>query len=374
MLTAENNRRPIILVVDDTPENIDVLRSALQADYAVRVAPSGRVALKAVKILPLPDLVLLDIMMQDMDGYEVCRQLKADPVTASIPIIFVTAKTGEADQLAGLNLGAVDYITKPFSIPIVQTRVKTHLTVFLQRQLLEKQNLQLLEAARLRDNVAQITRHDLKSPLASIIGFTQLLAKTPALGDKSQGYIKLIETASYRLLNMINHSLDLFQMEEGRYHLQPKEMDLLTILNQVKEEMFTLSRSKNCPITLISQQEESVMIQGERLLCHSLFANLIKNSLEASPVGQAIVITLRREEGWLKVEVQNGGEVPEEIKDRFFDKFITSGKRSGTGLGTYSAQLITHLHQGEIRMKSSAVSGTTVTVRFRLNSQELVGS
>ena len=130
--------KPIVLVVDDTPENIDVLSGALRGDYKIKVAASGEAALRIAAGDPKPDIVLLDIMMPEMDGYEVCRRLKANPVTARIPVIFITAKAEVSDEQRGFELGAVDYITKPISPPIVQARVRTQLALYDQRRELEK--------------------------------------------------------------------------------------------------------------------------------------------------------------------------------------------------------------------------------------------
>jgi two-component system, HptB-dependent secretion and biofilm response regulator len=145
--------KPVILVVDDTIENIDVMKEALISDYIVRPAPSGAIALKAANITPRPNLVLLDIMMPDMDGYEVCRRLKANEQTRDIPVIFVTAKSEVSDELEGLKFGAVDYITKPFSVPIVQARVKTHLALKEAQRKLDKQNQHLLHERELIENI-----------------------------------------------------------------------------------------------------------------------------------------------------------------------------------------------------------------------------
>jgi len=143
------NNKPTILIVDDAPENIDILKRALLGDYLVRAAPNGQIALKAAQIRPYPNLALLDIVMPGMDGYEVCRQLKANAITKDIPVIFVTAKSEENDEIEGLKLGAVDYITKPYSIPIVQARIKTHLTLQSTKQKLDEHNQFLLHEREL---------------------------------------------------------------------------------------------------------------------------------------------------------------------------------------------------------------------------------
>ena len=132
---VEGSRKPKVLIVDDTPENIQVLMEMLKDQYTIVAAINGEKALKMAVAEPMPDLILLDIMMPGMDGYEVCRKLKADEQVQHIPIIFVTAKTEVEDETLGFELGAMDYITKPFSIPVVKARVKAHLELKILRDL-----------------------------------------------------------------------------------------------------------------------------------------------------------------------------------------------------------------------------------------------
>ena len=146
--------RPTILVVDDTPENIDVLDSVLSGSYRVKAALTGERALAIAANLPQPDMILLDVMMPDMDGHEVCRRLKADPKCSHIPVIFVTAMSEERDEAMGLGLGAVDYLVKPISPPIVQARIATHLA-------LHRQNLDLERRVRERTEELSQTRMEI---------------------------------------------------------------------------------------------------------------------------------------------------------------------------------------------------------------------
>lgn len=138
-----NDIQPTVLIVDDTPANIQLLNSMLREQYKVKAATSGEKALKIAHTEPQPDIILLDIMMPEMDGYEVCRQLKSSPYTAAIPVIFITAKTAVEDEQQGFSLGAVDYVTKPFNPDIVTTRVRTHLELYAQQQTLYAENKQL---------------------------------------------------------------------------------------------------------------------------------------------------------------------------------------------------------------------------------------
>ena len=154
------NEKPTILVVDDTPENITLLRDTLCADHHIRPAINGRLALKLAKKDPKPDLILLDIMMPDMDGYEVCRRLKLDPETRDIPVIFVTVKSEVDDELKGLALGGVDYIPKPFSLAVVLARVHIHLTLKQMRQELEEKNLALSNEREMIETIVLNMRSD----------------------------------------------------------------------------------------------------------------------------------------------------------------------------------------------------------------------
>jgi len=146
-MLKEQNDKPIVLVVDDIPDNIHTLSGVLSGDYRIKAATSGAKAIQIANSKPQPHLILLDIMMPEMDGYEVCTRLKSSPMTADIPIIFVTAKAEVIDEQRGFEVGGVDYITKPISPPIVQARVKTHIALY-------DQNLSL--ANQVRERTAQL--------------------------------------------------------------------------------------------------------------------------------------------------------------------------------------------------------------------------
>ena len=148
--------KPTVLIVDDTPDNVQLLSEVLGAGYRTKAATNGNRALKIAFSDDPPDLVLLDIMMPDMDGFEVCRRLKENPVTRRVPVIFVTAMNEMVDEQKGFAVGAVDYITKPISPPIVLARVRTHLTLYEQARKLEERAAELADFNRtLEQRVAQ---------------------------------------------------------------------------------------------------------------------------------------------------------------------------------------------------------------------------
>ncbi len=156
-MSQPSGMKPVILVVDDTPENIDVLCGILGADYTIKIANSGQLALK-IAAAQLPDLILLDIMMPVMDGYEVCRQLKADPLARAIPVIFITARAETEDEVQGLALGAVDYLTKPVIPAIVKARVQTQLALRRAQRELEEKNLILSDEKELLEDIVSRMR------------------------------------------------------------------------------------------------------------------------------------------------------------------------------------------------------------------------
>jgi putative two-component system response regulator len=185
--------KPLILVVDDAPQNLSLMDDLLSDDYRVKVAPSGMRALKIARTTPQPDLILLDIMMPEMDGYEVCRQLKADPLTHDIPVIFLTAKTEMADEHQGFALGAVDYVTKPISPAIALARIKTHLSLKAAAGFLKDKNLYLEQEVARRTDEIRLTEQ------VTILAMTSLAeARDNETGhhiSRTQRYVRVLAVA-----------------------------------------------------------------------------------------------------------------------------------------------------------------------------------
>ncbi|MBF0626253.1 MAG: hybrid sensor histidine kinase/response regulator [Magnetococcales bacterium] len=353
--------RKRLLIVDDEPLNLNLLVNLFESKYDLLVAKDGHQALnRAVKADPPPDLILLDIMMPGMDGYEVCRQIKANPKISDIPVIFITALNDEREQLKGFEIGAVDFITKPFLPTVVKARVRTHLSHQSAIQLAHAQNESLLRAAHLREDVDRILRHDLKSPLQGILGAADLL-REEGLREEQRSLVDMIEAAGYRMLDMINSSLDLYKMEIGRYQPHPHPVTPIPLLHKVLAEAAQQIKANHLTTT-IQCQEKRLLIHGEESLCYSLFGNLIKNAVEASPRGATVTITLERDGQRVRIAIHNQGAVPPEIRPVFFEKYITAGKSHGTGIGTYSARLMTETQGGTIAFTTSEEQGTTVTV------------
>jgi len=357
--------QPRILIVDDSPENIDVLGNAL-SEYKRQVALNGEKALKLAFSDNTPDLILLDVIMPGLDGYEVCRKLKENDRTRDVPVIFITVMGEEEDETKGLEIGAVDYITKPFSPPIVRARVRNHLQLKKAREELKQQNKELIEASQLREDVERITQHDLKSPLNPIISLSVLLLGDDTLSDRHKKLITLMRDYGNKMLGLINLSLDLFKMERGLYVCNAVPVDMVQMIRDIicnEMQIFITYRKIDIEIRIHdnpAKNEDKYFVMGEKLLCYSMMANLIKNAVEASPDGGKVTISLCDNEH-ADIRIHNRGAVPEGIRDRFFDKYVTARKEKGTGLGTYSARLIAVTQNGEINMATSEKDGTTIT-------------
>jgi PAS domain S-box-containing protein len=218
----------------------------------------------------------------------------------------------------------------------------------------------LKESVRLRDEVERMSRHDLKTPLNSVIALSRLLRESGKLAPEDDELLSIIERAGYRILNMVNLSLDLFRMEQGSYQFRPQPIDLADVLGKAAADLESQAASKDVAVRV--RQEGRPYARAEELLCYSMFANLLKNAIEAAPEGTEVSATIRTGGGHVRVDLHNAGAVPEEIRGRFFEKYVSTGKSGGLGLGTYSARLMARVQGGDITLRSSAQEGTTVTV------------
>ncbi|MFO7729028.1 MAG: response regulator [Desulfonatronovibrio sp.] len=252
----------------------------------------------------------------------------------------------------------------------VQNRLaEAHAQMTLMNRELQQQNEILEENIRLREDVDRMTRHDLKTPLTPIINYPRIILEdTPELSESNVRMLSDISRAGVNMLNMINRTLDLFRLEQGTYEMHPVPCDIIDILNTIVSDLKTLVLNRNIGFDLFLDERplvklDVVMVLAESMLCYSLFSNLLKNAIEASPDRYPIIISIRSKGKTVEIEIENQGEIPEKIRSTFFDKYVTAGK-SGTGLGTYSARLITEAHGGAISLDTSKPGRTAILVRL----------
>lgn len=353
--------RPTILVVDDTADNLLLLSHLLNDEYRVRITHNGEKALHICQSDDPPDLVLLDIMMPGMDGFEVARLMREHPTSEGIPLIFVTAMTGETERHRGMQLGAVDFVTKPIDPDSLKLRIHNFMRYVGLHKQLQANYDGMLELARLRAQVEDITRHDMKGPLAGVIGLVQTLAYDSKLDSEQVSQLRMVEDTALQVLDMINLSAELFKIETGRFQLDAKPVKIGEILKRIVEIAQTTFAEKQLAISF-ETDSATLLLQGDALLCYSLFQNLVKNACEAAPAHSMVSVTLA-DGSPICVTIRNRGVVPAAIRERFFGKYVTHGKQGGTGLGAYSARMLAEAQNGTIEMEVSDPSNqTTITV------------
>jgi len=353
--------RSTILIVDDEPVNLQTLGGVLRDEFRTLIARDGESALQ-IAAAESPDLILLDIMMPGLDGYEVCRRLKQDEKTQGISVIFVTSLSDSLDEAKGLALGAVDYLHKPVSPEIVLARVRSRIALRSARQQLLKQNQELQLAMKVREDMETVMRHDLKSPLGAVLGFIDLVISRDMVNEKGRGMLLKARAGAYRILGLVNSSLDLVKMEMGNYQLDAVPVSLHKIMGVVIEDKTSIADQKS--IKLDSAALADFPVYCDELLTHSMLTNLLRNAIDAAPDNSRIIIKSALEGDFVSLEISNQGEVPLEIRDRFFEKYVTSGKKEGTGLGTYSSRLMARTQNGDVLLDASREGMTTLTVKL----------
>ncbi len=236
----KNINKGTLLIVDDVPANLGVLFTYLrEIGFSVCVAENGNDALEQIAYAE-PDVILLDVMMPGIDGFETCSRLKADEKTRDIPVIFMTALSETVDKVKGFNIGAVDYITKPVQQEEVLARVTTHMTLRQQQKTLEQQKQELQQQNSELEAFAHTVAHDLKNPLGVIMGFSNLLKKVlkPSIGSNLLKYLQNIEQAAKKMANIIDALLLLASARNQEVKMETLDMD--QIIAAVQQRLATM--------------------------------------------------------------------------------------------------------------------------------------
>ncbi len=382
-----------ILIIDDTPVNLRVISAALIADYRLQVAQSGAVGLQLAS-QAAPDLILLDVMMPEMDGFEVCRRLKEDPKLSRVPVIFLTAMGDLASEIAGLALGAADYITKPISVQTARHRIANLLERERLRKEVEAYRDQLEEKVAARTMALSIAKesvlasqqakanfinnmsYELRTPMAVIMGFTGLSLKR-ATDPEQIRQLNKVDEASQQLLSLINRLMDITTLESSQLTIEKSTFDLASVLDGVALQLESEATKKGLEFGIhIEPSLRHLPLKGDALRIGQILQELTGNAIKYTSQGRVdLHVEVQEQIGKetqlsFKVRDTGIGIAPYDQK-RIFVRFeeldgSPARKHGGTGIGLMLCRQLVVLMGGTIGIDISPGVGSTAWFCLRL--------
>ena len=371
----------LLLVVDDDAENRDVLsRRLTRQGHEVRTASSGLNALQLLAETPF-DLVLLDIMMPDMDGYEVLGRIKSDRRMQHVPVIMISAIDEVQSVVRCIEAGAEDYLAKPFDPTLLKARIGASLekkrgrdreTVLYEQ--LQQNYKRLLEVEKLRDDMRNMIVHDLRTPLTSVIVGMEMVEGQGPLTPMQREVMNIATSGGRTLLAMINDLLDIEKMESGAIELHYEPLSAAQLVAAAVEQVASLAALERTAI-VTSIDPELPLFDGDANKLSRTLVNLIANAIKFTQAG-TVTITAAREGELVRFAVRDtGAGIPAEAFERIFEKFrqLDAHPRVGTGLGLAFCKLAVEAHGGRIQVESTPGAGSTFSFAIPLAAPRLDG-
>ena len=357
-----------ILIVDDTETNLRVLGSLLRAEgWSVAAATDGAQAL-ALIARRRPDLLLLDVMMPGLDGFEVCRRLRADPATRDLPILFITALTEEESIVRAFSEGGQDYIMKPFRHAELVARVRTHLALLASRRRAEIQAGELARLNADKDRFFSIIAHDLRSPLGGLHGLSEAIAENPREFSPEEIAEMATEMAksARNVYQLLENLLEWARLQTGRMECHPEEFDISVLLHELVELFRPTARQKGIEVTL---HAAPVRVWSDRSMVFTVFRNLLSNAIKFTARGGSVGLRAHGVDGRVVTEVSDNGLglTPAQVEKLFAPgtkptSRLGTANEPGTGLGLVLCAELVQRNGGTLTVTSEAGRGSVFVV------------
>ncbi len=375
-----------ILIVDDVRVNLDALKENLESQgYKISASLGGDSALEIAKAFT-PDLILLDVIMPEPNGFEICKRLKAEKSTRDIPVLFLTALDEPADILNGFKVGGLDYIVKPFNDEELFARVKTHLKLSMLRKRdkrlifeLKEANLKREEAQKNDQNKSDFLSrmsHEFRTPMNAIIGFSDLLNTSKDLTESQKSKVEFIRKASNHLLSFLNNVLGLSESESNRLKFPLHNFDIGAPLGEAINLLLPLADEKEVEIIKPNFDNKTIIVSGNSERLKQAFFNLISNSIKFNKTGGKVTINFEKiENKFLRVKITDTGiGIPAEDFESIFKPFnqYDGGftNESGLGIGLSVAKSFIEHMKGSIKVESSVGKGSCFSVDLLIATNE----
>lgn len=354
---SPGEKKPDILIVDDTPANLNLLCEIIRGQgLKARPVPSGALALAAAAASP-PDLILLDIDMPELTGFEVCQRLKADPALAEIPVIFISALTAITDKVRGFEVGGVDYVPKPFQQEEVIARVRAHLELRRQRREIQRAYGRLRELEQLRANLVNMVVHDLRSPLSAICSLLYSVKTEPNVPEQAIEDAEGALAAAMEMSTMITSVLELNKIEDGAMRLELADCDLVALVGEVMSELRGIIGGRVIELTASAP---SIVQAIDKELIVWVLQNLLSNALKFASRCKNVQINIESGQDCVRTSVADDGPgIPREYHQKIFEKSgqaeaRRSRLRNSTGLGLSFCKHAVEAHGGAIGVNSDS--------------------
>ncbi len=369
------DKKALVLVVDDIPRNLQVLSTILDNEgFDITFASNGKQAIDVANSA-MPDLILLDVMMPEMNGFEACQILKSMDKTKHIPIIFITGRSDTESIVEGFKAGAVDYVTKPFNTVEMISRIKTHLELKLSKDKILESNkkldnyrFELEQVIQSKDKFFSIIAHDLRGPFSGFIGLTSMLIEDYEELNKEEivTISNSMNSSAKQLYELLENLLEWSRSQMGKIEYNPINIDIFNISGKVLSLIEANAKEKN--ITLLNSIVENTYVFADSNMLNTILRNLISNAIKFTELNGTITLSTEQNDKMCLISVSDTGiGISEEGISQIFKidtKYTTLGTNNerGTGLGLVLCKELIEKQGGGISVSSTLGKGTTFTI------------